>query len=41
VVRPELKNKQAAEKAEVKVHIEKDERQDIAVHLIEQEQRKK
>lgn len=41
VVRPDLKDKQAAEKAEVKVHIEKDERQDIAVHLIEQEQRKK
>ena len=41
VVRPEVKDKQVAEKAEVKVHIEKDERQDIAVHLIEQEQTKK
>jgi Carboxypeptidase regulatory-like domain len=41
VIRPELKDKQAAEKAEVKVHIEKDERQDIAVHLIEQEHTKK
>ena len=41
VVRPELKDKQAAEKAEVRVHIEKDERQDIALHLIEQEHTKK
>ena len=41
LIRPELKDKQAAEKAEVKVHIEKDERQDIAVHLIEQEHTKK
>jgi hypothetical protein len=41
VVRPDLKDKQAAEKAEVKVHIEKDERQDIALHLTDQEQRKK
>jgi hypothetical protein len=41
VVRPELKDKQAAEKAEVKVHIEKDERRDIALHLTEQELRKK
>jgi hypothetical protein len=41
VVRPDVKDRQAAEKAEVKVHIEKDERQDIAVHLIEQEQTKK
>ena len=41
VVRPDVKNKQGAEKAEVKVHIEKDERQDIAVHLIDQEQTKK
>ena len=41
VVRPELKDRQAAEKAEVKVHIEKDGRQDITLHLIEQEQRKK
>jgi len=40
VVRPDLKDKQAAEKAEVKVHIEKDERQDIALHLIEQEHTK-
>lgn len=40
-IRPELTDKQAAEKAEVKVHIEKDERQDIAVHLIEQEHTKK
>jgi hypothetical protein len=38
VVTPKLKDKQAAEKAEVKVHIEKDERQDIALHLTEQEQ---
>ena len=41
VVRPDLKNKQAAENAEVKVHIQKDERQDITLHLTEQEQRKK
>ena len=41
LIRPELKDKQAAEKAEVKVHIEKDERQDIALHLIEQEHTKK
>lgn len=41
VVRPDLKDRQAAEKAEVKVHIEKDERQDIALHLIEQEHTKK
>jgi hypothetical protein len=40
VITPKLKDKQAAEKAEVKVHIEKDERQDIALHLIEQEQTK-
>lgn len=41
VIRPDLKDKQAAENAEVKVHIEKDERQDIALHLIGQEQTKK
>jgi hypothetical protein len=41
VVRPQLKDKQAAEKAAVKVRIEKDERHDIALHLTNQEQTKK
>ena len=41
VVTPKLKDKQAADKAKVKVHIEKDERQDVALHLTEQEQTKK
>jgi hypothetical protein len=41
VVAPKLKDKQVAEKAEVKVHIEKDERLDIALHLTDQEQTKK
>jgi len=40
-VRPELKDKQAAEKAEVKVHIENEEQQSVALHLTEQELRKK
>jgi hypothetical protein len=33
LVRPQLKDKQAAEKSEVKVHVQNNERQDIAVHL--------
>ncbi len=33
VVWANLKDKQAAEKTQVKVHIEKDERQDLALHL--------
>lgn len=41
VVRPKLKDKQAAEKAAVKVHIQKDERQDLTLHLKSQEQTKK
>jgi len=41
VVRPDLKDKQEADKAAVKVHIEKDERQDITLHLISQESPKK
>lgn len=41
IVRPDLKDKQAAEKAAVTVHIEKDERQDITLHLISQESPKK
>jgi hypothetical protein len=41
VVRPQLKDKQAAEKAAVKVHIKKDERQDLTLHLNSQEQTKK
>ncbi len=31
----DLKDRQAAQKTEVKVHVEKDERQDIALHLTE------
>jgi hypothetical protein len=41
LVRPDLKDKQAADKAAVTVHIEKDERQDITLHLISQEFPKK
>ena len=41
VIRPELKDKQAAEKAEVKLHVNNDEQQTVALHLTEQEQRKK
>jgi hypothetical protein len=41
VVRPELKDKQAAEKAEVKVHVDNDEQQSVTLHLTEQEQTKK
>jgi hypothetical protein len=41
VVRPKLKDKQAAEKAAVKVHIQKDERQDLTLHLTNQVQTKK
>jgi hypothetical protein len=41
IVRPELKDKQAAENAEVKVHIENEEQQSVALHLTEQELRKK
>lgn len=37
IVRPELKDHQAAENAQVTVHIQKDERQDIALHLNGQE----
>jgi hypothetical protein len=33
VVRPELKDTQVAEKAQVTVHIQNNERQDISVHL--------
>jgi hypothetical protein len=32
----DLKDKQAAEKTRVKVHVEKDERQDVTLHLIQQ-----
>ncbi len=35
VVRAELKNRQASQKSEVKVHVDKDERRDIALHLTE------
>jgi hypothetical protein len=35
VVWADLKDRQAAHKTEVKVHIEKEERQDIALHLTE------
>ena len=41
LVRPALKDKAAADKAAVTVHIEKDERQDITLHLISQESPKK
>jgi hypothetical protein len=41
VVRPQLRDKQAAEKAAVKVHIQKDERQDLTLHLKSQEQTKR
>jgi Carboxypeptidase regulatory-like domain len=33
LVRPQLKDRQTAEKSEVKVHVQNNERQDIAVHL--------
>jgi hypothetical protein len=35
IVWAELKNRQAAQKTEVKVHIDNDERRDISVHLAE------
>lgn len=41
IIRPELKDKQAAEKAEVKVHVDNDEQQSVTLHLTEQEQTKK
>lgn len=37
IVRPELKDKQAAEKAQVTVHVQNNERQDVAVHLYAKE----
>ncbi|MCU1285167.1 MAG: hypothetical protein JWO13_1517 [Acidobacteriales bacterium] len=36
----DLKDKQAAEKTQVKVHVEKDERQDVTLHLIQQSSKK-
>jgi hypothetical protein len=36
----DLKDKQAAEKTKVKVHVENDERQDVTLHLIQQSSKK-